>query len=572
MAEKKKTLNTVAEYLAGLERDKRSSANKPEPLDKIYTQKPEGLEATTFNSDGSWNSEPLADPTGRRNLAMASRWLPNDDAERMRAEWATNPAGAPPGKLPFISGTPTHEATPGYSSEQPGKWDPDMANAMALGASAARPVQGQPPPLDVPPVPKPRAPVRREVQVRTVDSGAGTAPRAFEPLAQLAPGASKPDRLAGLPEGVATYMRTRSGLQEAQDDSNRRAMGVELASAFNQIGDGIAGAKYDDSQWNHQREAARQPVADFQARTADQRAQEQIHHQQRMDEHVLEQARQHADMETQKFAYQQKHDSIEDQLKREGFAKDLEVAKQRLKGEEYGRWLQRQDQLMRQRESEGARANIAAQKRKDMLERQDEKDLQGLSAATAKAPFGEMQQALEDIDRLSPGLAYGHVPKESPIGFGDRAAQALLPRGAADWAMSDKGKQYATSAANLRDLVSRMRSGAVLNAGEEQHYKDLLSDDKLSDPATAAYGLNAVRLGIAKKLRNTQGGYSVSKDGEASTLDKYEGTGATTYRNPIFASQGETKRQYSASRNQTRVIDTATGKVLRVEEGDTRGR
>jgi hypothetical protein len=115
---------------------------------------------------------------------------------------------------------------------------------------------------------------------------------------------------------------------------------------------------------------------------------------------------------------------------------------------------------------------------------------------------------------------------------GDRIARAV-PLGLGNWAVSDEGQRYGQAIANLRDLVSRMRSGAVLNAGEEHHYLSLLGDDVLGDPRKAAAGINAVRQGVAQKLRNAQAGYV-----KTGVLDDYEGTGATTFRAPIFSGTG----------------------------------
>lgn len=526
-------LTRVAAYLAAEKRKQQGGKLPSQVLDRVYTNRPTGMESSTFSGTG-FSKASHGDQDREGLEASGFRYLPQDDFDAMRQNW--NPVDPPPGKLPFISNTPTHEGKPApQATPAPAPAaDPRLTSAMAQAATAARLRGGPPssPPPPARPTSSGAAKRRREVGVSTTSAtGPQPAVRDFRPLAQLAP-ADAAKRLEGLPEGVASVMRKRWGLEDAQADSNRRALAVELASAGNQVGSGLAGGKYEDSTWNHQRAAAGQPVEDYQARSNEERAHNEEARRAAEDEREAHAAAEHARMELERFEYGKTHDKAQDQLARDRMAQEGQMASDRLASEGKSRSFQREDMRLRQADSAEAKKEAAAQKRQDMLGRQHEKDLQTLGQATTKAPYGEFQQALQEIDRQVPGMVYGQAPEAAPMGVGDRIARSV-PLGLGNWAVSDEGQKYGQAIANLRDLVSRMRSGAVLSPGEEKHYLSLLGDDVLSDPRKAAAGINAVRQGVSQKLRNAQASYV-----KTGVLDDYEGTGATTFRAPIFSGTG----------------------------------
>lgn len=526
-------LTRVALYLA---QQKAKEQGRPVPaavLDRVYTNRPSGIEASTFSGSG-FSKATHGDQDKAALEESGYRYLPQDDFDQMRQNWSPVTA-PPPGSLPFISNTPTHGAPGDYSAKPPAPGDPRMTEAMALAADASRQrAATTAPQKTTTPSPTAGASSKRSrgLSVRTTsETGAQPEARPFQPLAQLAP-TDAAKRLEGLPEGVSSLMRQRWGLEDAQNDSNRRALAVELGSAANQVGSGLAGGKYDDSTWDNQRAAARQPLADYAARSNEERAHNEEARKAAEDEREAHAAAEHARMELEKFEYGKQHDKSQDQLARDRMAQEGQLASDRLASDARNRALQREEMHLRQSESAEAKKEAARQKREDMLARQGEKDLQTLGQATTKAPYGEFQTSLEEVDRLVPGLIYGQTPDHAPMGVGDRVARSV-PLGLGNWAVSDEGQKYGQAISNLRDLVSRMRSGAVLNPGEERHYLSLLGDEVVSDPRKAAAGINAVRQGVAQKLRNAQGGYVKS-----GALDEYEGTGATTFRSPVFSASG----------------------------------
>lgn len=501
---------------------------------ETYTRRPDGGVST---SSLPWGGDTKRFPKGVSPDAL----MPGADFDKARAaaERRTMPAQQPidmNGRLPFISGAPVHPSGPSASAALPTPGDPGMGNAMSQAATAWRKHGAQPPPV---PAPAPAAAkkggsagMKRSLQVSTTSqSGPQPQLREFQPLAQLAPKELEM-RLGGLPEGVAREMRKRWGLEDAQADANNRSLAVELASAGNQIGSGIAGGRYDDGLWDNQRRAARQPVADYEAQAGEERQQNEDQRRAAEDEREARAAEQAARMASEKFSYEKTRDKGQDQLARDRMAQEKTLEEARLGGAAAERGLRRKEMSLREAESTALKIAMADEKAAERRRREKEKDLQRVGEQTSKAPYGELQQALEEVDSLVPGLAYGEAPAEAPMGIGDRMARSA-PFGMGNWAVSDEGQKYGQAIANLRDLVSRMRSGAVLNPGEERHYLSLLGDEVFSDPRRAAAGINAVRQGVAQKLRNAQGAY-----GKTGALDEYEATGATTFRAPIFSATG----------------------------------
>jgi hypothetical protein len=562
MARSTPNLEAVAQFLAEEERKKRKPARE-EKLVSIDGA-PAGRAAyIRYSDDGQGNltGKEGEIPDGYMSSLAGAGYRVADAASMQEARAAMGQARPPDGKLPFISGVPVHPAPKGYSGQVPPGGDQGMAKAMSLAASA-RPGGMQAPPVAPARPASTRRSSSRDVQVGLTSGGVQPQLRKPTERPYSAPAAGSADRFLGLPEGVANHMRQRSGLSVAQEDANRRAMGVELASAFNQIGSGISGARYDDKAWDGQRTAAGQPVADHLLRDEDERRTRQEQRAVDHDELAAQEASRAAELELKRFTYGQQRDTAEDALARERMQADREMADARLRSDAADRGLRREEMRFRLKEGADSKADAAKQRADERAARAEQIDLQRVGAATSKGPFGEMEEAFKSIDRLVPGLAYGQVPDELPISAWDRVMRVLEPVGG-EYLMTDKGKEYATLIANLRDLVSRKRSGAVLNEGEERHYLRLLGDKILSDPRSAATGINEVRKGMGQTLRTIQGGYAIPRSEGPSVLDQYESTGATTYRAPIF---GE-----APARPTGEEVDMPDGSVYEVlEDGTTR--
>jgi hypothetical protein len=335
-------------------------------------------------------------------------------------------------------------------------------------------------------------------------------------------------------------------LQAAQDAARERRLVAEIGRAGAQFNESLTGAKYDRAAYDGYGRDAERPVGDLlQRREAvaqrQGRARQAQQDRMRAEESARAFRRQQAQdaRQASNDAYQRERDARGDARQT---ARDAEEARRfNLSRQDAAanRALQRQSQadtraLAQQQRQDAARAKAEAQAQENALKRGEK-----LGQATTKAPFGELQQALEGLDELAPGLIYGDESAQTPLSTKDRIVNAL-PFGAGDRLMSDKALQYKSNLQNLRDLITRARSGAAINESEERHYLALLGDDVLSSPRRAAAGINAVRQGIAQKLRDAQLAYT------GPTLDAYEQGGGTTFRSPVFSGQAPQRRSAAA--------------------------
>lgn len=445
----------------------------------------------------------------------------------------------------FRAGAPAAAAAPRFSTPaesdfrtgaaaQARAWDPGDAKRDGLSNPSARPAQDwRDGPRNPSPMPRSGGRGQPQVQVGRVETGD---PTGFVGR-QAASGRNPPNGGAARPWAskypeVAAYMQQR--MQQPQDELGEARARADRGLLFSRLGragamlnENLTGAKYDRAAYDDLDASAQQPVADLMARRG--MAREDAEDGRRADE-----TRWRRETDVRDFEYQQGRDRAQDELA----SRRLSADERRAAEDRTYRWAALREQRSGRKADEQARADARAEERaakeRNMKERQTEKDLKDVGVATSKAPFGELQSALQQVEQRAPGIAYGQTPARNPLSTRDRIARAV-PFGAGEWAMSDEGKRYASEIANLRDLISRARSGAVLNEGEERHYRSLLGDEILSDPAKAASGINAVRQGIAQKLRNAQAPYARIQDpGEPSVLDAYEQEGGTTYRAPIF--------------------------------------
>lgn len=445
--------------------------------------------------------------------------------------------GMPPGRTPFFLGD---NAVHGGGGQKP---NPSLENALtwAAGASNMQSLLGPMSEADVSvgaPIVVSRTPApaqkRPDVQVRPAGQVDSSVAERF--LANARGGGAKPAPAAlasvyAVDPVVGDYLaKQMGGLEEAQAQARDGRLAARLAHAGAMFNTAVSGARHEEDAYGDLERGADQPVVDYSQRRA-------------LAEKVEAEARDHAErlrkagLDEREFQFKRDDAGRRDKLERDRLDQQERMRKDdreaRSKDLAYRYAEMRQQRQFREQD----KASEAEQKRADKMARESEKDIQELGKATTKAPYAEMQRALEDLDALAPGLPYGQAPKDLPISWGDRTLRQL-PGGIGEGMMDPKAKKYAATITNLRDLVSRMRSGAVLNAGEEAHYLQLLGDKTFSDPEAAAAGINEIRRGIAQKLHNAQAPFATIRDEDGtSILDRYQGEGATSYRAPIFSGE-----------------------------------
>lgn len=326
-------------------------------------------------------------------------------------------------------------------------------------------------------------------------------------------------------------------LAAAQEQARERRLVSAIGRSGAQFNETLSGAKYDRAAYDGYARDAERPVGELlQRREAvaqrQGRARQAQQDRMRAEEHVANLRRQRSQdaRQAESDAYRRQRDVIGDErygAEQRESARRFDLSRQDAAA---NRALQLQSQadaraLASQQRTDAARAKAEAHDTENAQKRSEK-----LGQATTKAPFADLQKALESLDELAPGLIYGDGNAENPLSTGDRVLNAL-PYGSGDRFMGDKAIRYKANLQNLRDLITRARSGAAINESEERHYLSLLGDDILSDPRRAAAGINAVRQGVGQKLRDAQLAYA------GPTLDAYEQGGGTTYRSPVFSGQ-----------------------------------
>lgn len=339
------------------------------------------------------------------------------------------------------------------------------------------------------------------------------------------------DELAAMFEGAQPSSDEGDAeLEAAQSRGQDTRLAASIGRAGAQFNESLTGAKYDRTAYDGYAADGDRPVGELlQRREAVAQRQGRAR--------TAQQDRMRAEQAAQGFRRQQQQDARQAENDAYGRKRDaMGDARQAEQDKESARRfnLTRQDARAARASAHGAgaadKAEAARLKAKAAADADAVKRGEKLGQATSKAPFGDLQSALGALDGLSPGIIYGDAPEESPMGLTDRMLNRV-PMGAGERFMDDKSIKYKSELQNLRDLITRARSGAAINESEEAHYLSLLGDDVLSDPRRAAAGINAVRRGIAQKLRDAQAAYA------GPVLDNYEREGGTTYRNPVFAGQ-----------------------------------
>jgi hypothetical protein len=160
--------------------------------------------------------------------------------------------------------------------------------------------------------------------------------------------------------------------------------------------------------------------------------------------------------------------------------------------------------------------------------RADQNNLIKLAKETSK--FSQLAEGLDQIEGV---LTRSIAGKKSPLDVKTRAALALpggshlverMPRGKEAIAL-DKAQR------DFQDLLTRLRTGAVINEQEEIQYNRLFESGILGNPEAGAQAIKQIRDKIQAQLRDMQIGFEA---GPNPVLEQFEGLGGTTYRSPMF--------------------------------------
>jgi hypothetical protein len=486
-------LTRVAEYLA----QQRAEASGRKVPRRLFKNTPEGLETAELGDD-QWVTVGRRKDDERPGLqAEGYEWAAGDEYDRALAAHQQPPIDMK-GRLPFISGAPVHPSRANPSATLPEPGDPGMGNAMSQAATAWRKhgaQQSEQPPAPAVAKKSGSAGMKRSLQVSTTSqSGPQPQLREFQPLAQLAPKELEM-RLGGLPEGVAREMRKRWGLGDAQADANNRSLAVELASAGNQIGSGIAGGKYDDGLWDNQRRAARQPVADYEAQAGEERQQNEDQRRAAEDEREARAAEQAAEMELRKFEYGQRRDQGQDQLARDRMAQDADLAAQRLRSEGLDRGMRREEMTFRQAEAAEAKKEAARLKREDMLGRQGERDQQELAKRLQAA--ADAKPDLDLVMRYATGSEDEDIPG---VGWGISGLPGAM--------VSQDGSDLRQAAIRLYRAKTRIESGQTVTPQEAQTALEARGMGAWKTEGQWRSGMKALANETASAMRNIESGFN----------------------------------------------------------------
>jgi hypothetical protein len=196
--------------------------------------------------------------------------------------------------------------------------------------------------------------------------------------------------------------------------------------------------------------------------------------------------------------------------------------------------------------------------------RADQQNLVKLANETSK--HSELVQGLEQLEESTPGLvSKGVVPKDFALTTSEKALLAL-PGGVGTWMASPKALELQKRLASIRDLVTRARTGAVINANEEKQYQRQFSDQALANPEAVGPAVKDFAQLLWRRMKDKQLGFA---GGPHPVLGQYESEGGTTYRNsPVFSGFNGAAQPPApvpaAAAPQTRVVN---GRTLVFENG-----
>jgi hypothetical protein len=198
-----------------------------------------------------------------------------------------------------------------------------------------------------------------------------------------------------------------------------------------------------------------------------------------------------------------------------------------------------QHQIQRQRELDAQRAEDKKAARDEKKEKQLNTAAEKISVRVEKSGLPEMRTNMEEVLRL--------LPKEGDDipGFGQTG---FLPK----YMLSQEGKNLRSALSSLFNAKLSARSGAAVTEQELRRLKDEFGDFSMASDKDLMNALRRLEAAMNKDIANMKAGY----DPEA--LEIYTGRGGddlSPIANPRSKeSKTVTKKQYSPSRNQTRII------------------
>lgn len=496
-------LARVAAWLAEEERKKLDAEDQPVPQqpgeDRVFTNTKGGVHSyiQTPNSIMGGDDE-TPDPTGEEARSLRERgyrWLPQEDYAGALAQAQQAADGAfrpPPGKLPFISGTPTHAATKPAFAYMPTVANPGMAEAMAGAASLAKPgVKG---PASLPSSKKAdpkatlaRARGTREVTVRSTKEG--IQPTLREPVDPLASRGATP----ALPPRVSTFLQGRrppSGLEDAQRRANVNQLSANLGQSAEYLAAGVGGVRPRPEAYANLQEQAGQPVKQYQQQHAEQRQQEQ-------DDAALAEAQREAERAAAEMTFKQGRATSEDQLARDRLAQEKAIAEGRLRSDAADRGLRREEMRFRQKEGAELKRQLAQEKEQALSQRQDEKDQMELAKRLQAA-----SDAKGDLDLV---MRYATSPEGEDIpgiGWGVSGLPGAV--------VSQEGSDLRQAAIRLYRNKVRMESGQTVTPQEAATALEARGMGTWKTEGQWRAGMKALAGETAAAMRNIESGFNPS--------------------------------------------------------------
>lgn len=174
-----------------------------------------------------------------------------------------------------------------------------------------------------------------------------------------------------------------------------------------------------------------------------------------------------------------------------------------------------------------------------------------LGALPINARLGEYITALATFDQLAPGFVEGKVDQYKTSPWDNAMTSKLatsITGGGSEYLAGDKAVALNKAFQNMKDMVMRDRTGAVINASEQPFYENLFSSLINSPPAAKADAIRQLYAAIYRNLKQRQASMlQPTAAGMPSPLDLYEQQGGVTFRDPIFARFADSQSQMTGT-------------------------
>lgn len=175
--------------------------------------------------------------------------------------------------------------------------------------------------------------------------------------------------------------------------------------------------------------------------------------------------------------------------------------------------------------------DLAAQGQKLVHQRWSAKEMHELGDKTSK--YSELVHAMKKIDELAPGIMFGEVPEGYALNDWQKFLTQVEPTGL--------GKRYANVEAVklqgayhlMKELITRMRTGAVINDNEEDNFNKALNMAWAAGPQALAAVLPMYRQALGDKLAAFQAPYYLQDEDQFQRWAKESRN--LTYKDPFFS-------------------------------------